>query len=532
MIPLETPLTVKPRKSQTNAYRPIIAAHGDDAYFERHNTGEVRDLTEALRELLLEPPSIIVCQDPQRLLAKLYAIHQSNPWFFAKFTPVTRKIERDGNALYPKDTIVTYFGWVRKGVRGQRDRPKLIHYVFSPLTIAKASIHDLRSGDESPLQKTYEWGMRVRNFLVENDLRIPSTGGAIGAQLLKDSRFYPRPRRKVPKATNELARPTLPGNHYDLRAESGRLLSHVTEVDMAAAHHHFAGRVTLPCANDLYARGNFRTYEKGERWIREPQGHGLFYCAVSVPHGKDNAFTLPQLQKHGRRNVFLYSNEIGFARENGVFIDYIIAGWSSEKEDTGLTLYSQFAQGQLRTAGRDKTWLKPVLLSPYGLLATRPHALELGFVSFSPTAGTPLIKGNRSQFMLRGGLINAHHRTTSKESEPCFNNIIHRGMIEAQTRIETLRMATYLRSYGHDILALYGDAVFVTPDAPIPFLPPPWRIKTEHTNMVFYSPTSWESDQDAKLPGIPREHRERVSRRSQFRALTADHLSVILRDVS
>lgn len=88
------------------------------------------------------------------------------------------------------------------------------------------------------------------------------------------------------------------------------------------------------------------------------------------------------------------------------------------------------------------------------------------------------------------------------ERESPTVNVIQRGMIEAETRIAALRMATRMTSLGHRVLSIYADAVFIEPTGPLPLMPPPWEVKGELTNLVFLNATSFESDQVTKLPGV------------------------------
>src|SRR4051812_27544017 len=164
----------------------------------------------------------------------------------------------------------------------------------------------------------------------------PSPGG-VAAPLLRDSRFYPEPRRKVPRATNDKARDVLPGNYYDLRVSESELqFFTATYFDQVSAHHNVAATTPLPDANRLYAKGRFNKVE-GKPWARRGtrlfdnamRSHGLFYVSLKNPHFHPSAFILPCQRRKGWHNEFVWSNEVQFLRETATDVLAIIAAWTS-----------------------------------------------------------------------------------------------------------------------------------------------------------------------------------------------------------
>jgi hypothetical protein len=126
--------------------------------------------------------------------------------------------------------------------------------------------------------------------------------------------------------------------------------------------------------------------------------------------------------------------------------------------------------------------------------------------------------GPAKNYPVAGDFIEMHCVAPESSREPLITNVIHRGMIEAQTRLESLAMARSLTSYGLNVLAVYADAVIVERGA-LPLLPPPWRLQAHLTNLQFFDATHFTSDEMERLPGIPRAVDERRRRLAQIRGL-------------
>lgn len=154
--------------------------------------------------------------------------------------------------------------------------------------------------------------------------------------------------------------------------------------------------------------------------------------------------------------------------------------------------------------------MKPALLATYGILASRPKQIEFGFRIAA--------KGEPVVYRTPHGGLEAMRVQTSRELESSVVNVIHRGMIEAETRARSLRLARDLAAGGHEVLAIYADAVFIR-SASVPLLPHPWRVSGHLTDLRFFNATSFTSNELERLPGIPRETRLDLQRE---RAMKAD----------
>lgn len=93
---------------------------------------------------------------------------------------------------------------------------------------------------------------------------------------------------------------------------------------------------------------------------------------------------------------------------------------------------------------------------------------------------------------------------TNGAIESSLANVIHRGMIEAEVRAQSLWFARYLTEVEHrQVLGVYADSVFIRNDGrPINLLPPPWRVAAYLDDLTFYDPTHFVSTALTRLPGI------------------------------
>jgi hypothetical protein len=512
----DIPRTVKPRrKPKEPCDLPIIAIHDKDIWVER--TQKLLPISELPSLVVTEPSSIFALHNAGTILAPLNEIYEKNPRWQYKLTPIERELYNPNGEkarFTVREVIVNFFGFSRpKG--NHRLKPKY-HYPLDPLVFCRKTAPEIRGRDTDgeltyTLFALYEWAKDVRNFIQEQELRLGATSGGIAAQLLRDSRFFPEPRRKVPAATNEAARARLPGNYYRLNKEPGEYLR-AYYLDQENAHHTCALELQFPDPDYLYAKGNFDS-ESSEIWSHAGSAHfekiirqhGLFRLKISSPH-RTAAIAPPYLETVGVREAYIYSNELPMFYALGGRVEGIIAAWTSPKVCKGLNRYARWAIDELKGKPPEtREWLKPTLLSTYGLLASKPKNLEYGFRT--STAGEP------KKYPVGAVDLPVMARTSTKAIEPGFANVIHRGMIESETRKRSIELANWLASYDLDIVGVYADSVFVSSrdNAALPLLPPPWGIKYELTGLRFFNPVSFHSRELTKMPGVPRELQERFA---------------------
>lgn len=496
---------VKPRK-ESSVNLPIIAVDGDTVLTER---GEVFAYSELPKLVVSEPPSIIVAHLMGHLVRDLDEQFEGNDLWQWRATPVEKELYGPNRQYRTtvRDTTFSFFGF-----KSASKKKGHYHYPLSPHTFCMKTVNELRRGlpeKDATIYKLMEWAKEIRSFLQDNKLALTPSSGGIAAQLLRDKRFFPDARRKVPRHTNKRGREQLPGNFYKLYHAKEEGKSHSAYyLDQTSAHHTAAKDLDFPDPNTLQRRGRYSTLTdrpfarygsvKYKELIKQ---HGLFYLAIECPRFMDNDFPLPECKGVGYQRGFFYSNEISYLEETGVRIRHIIACWTSPDIDRGLNRYAGWATGRINEASEaEKPWLKPTLLATYGVLAARPKKLEYGYKQAE--------NAEEKQYPCGSGFITVQAKRMQQIREMNISNVIYRGMIEAQTRLISLQFARELARSGYTILAIYADSIFVESSKPLPLLPFPWRIQDHLTNLKFHNATNFTSSQLCKTPGMPNAIRD------------------------
>jgi hypothetical protein len=500
---------LKPRK-KAHIDKPIMAIDRQQVLLE---SGEVHDYADLPLLVRSQPSSIVVAHHFGEVIRYLDSHYGANPMWQFRAAPVERTAwapNRSRKAVM-KDCVISYFGF-----KGERKQKGHYHYPLSPHIFCLKSVNELRKnipGETATIQKLMEWAKEIRDFLQAHDLNLSPSAGGIAAQLLRDEKFYPSARRKVPRHTNATARTQLPGNFYRLySADEGRSVHKAAYLDQSAAHHTAAVELDFPSANTLQRWGRYSTTKdlpfarfgtaKYEDFINR---YGLFYLAIETPRFFAKDFPLPNCgnDEGGYRRGYFYSNELPYLKEIGVRIRHIIACWVSPDKDTGLNKYAEWALEQVRNADpNSKPWLKPTLLSTYGVLAAKPKHLEFGYKRCK--------NGEPKKYPCGSGFLEVEAKKTKKMREPLMANVIHRGMIEAQTRLHSLRYARELTSQGYSILSIYADSIFIDSSKDLPLITPPWRVQEYLTTLRFQSATHFTSQEISKTPGLPENFRNRA----------------------
>lgn len=483
------PRTIKPR---ARAYKrlPVIVVTGDIWIDE---DGQTRTIGQLLPDFPKRPSTLFACVGAADLAAELdvaFSVTHPKSWQWRVTTQEKGIIRPDGlRAATRMSTVVHYFGF----------KNGYYHKLIDPVTMYGRSLGDIWPGDESPNVKLMQWATTIRDFCDENGLEVRPTIGAISGQFLTDRRFYPNARRKVPSKINASARGHLPGNHYALTVHpSPRREYNAHYLDQHRAHHYHARTTRLPDANSLYAYGWFVNLDGISFEQPEPGFTGLYCLTLDFPDKRNQIlhWLNPQCKHH-----FVFSNELPLLLDMGYKVTGIVAAWGSHQQDKGIARYSIWANQQL-DIHQDALWLKPLLLATYGTLATRPTLGETIFRLAKQGEKVSVYAGRRE---LTGLLVHRSHKL-----EPGIANVIHRGMIEAATRAESIGLAHWLQSSGHRVLSIYADAVMVEvdDDKPLPQLPDPWRPKETLNHLQFVNKQAFISGEMTKLPGVTSELRK------------------------
>jgi hypothetical protein len=517
----QLPRTVKPRKPTKGNRLSIIVYTNNLIYRERDDTYHKPSLLPEL--VKTEPSSIFVAVDTSRLLCRLDQLFRDDSSWQFKVRPIerTRNAQTSGKAVFSYSGVnVDWFGFT--GLRlpdgprgGKRHEPNRYHRVLDPATfcgvmptIVSDALADTTGDIELLTDALYLWARSLRGWCEEQGVTLRSTNGSIAAQLLKDPRFYPEDRRKVPSFINESVRSHLPGNYYKLFCQL-ETEHDAFYLDQVSAHHTIAQTISLPNANNLFAYGHHKSLidkpgVPNTVLKRVLAMHGSIYCKIHVPHLPPNSFPPPWASKHGRHLAYLFTNELQLAYDLGIKVEYVIAAWVSPDKDTGLAKYAEFSKQQLLKASPlQKDWLKSTLLATYGILAAKPRKFKSGFAKARD--------GEETCYAAGAGLLSVIEKSSQRESEPSVANVMHRAMIEAETRKRSLEMARMMVKYhGFRVLSIYADSVFL--DArdkegfiiALPLLPPEWRLQAELSHLRFHTPVSFTSDRLMKMPGTPK----------------------------
>ena len=477
------PRTVRPR-SRKYKRLPIVVVSRDGCVNE---DGEYLSLTN----LPNMPSTLFVTQGAGDFVAGLdeaYSVSHPDSWQWRVSTQEKGVMHPGGVRIAARvTTVVHYFGFKNGNY----------HKIIDPVVVYGRGLDSVWPGDEPTAVKLMRWAQALRDFCDENGMEVRPTIGSMSGQFLTDQRFYPRARRKVPRAINDRARENLPGNHYALNVvpASDREFT-AWYVDQRRAHHYHAATTPLPDADNLYAHGRFTDLGDIAFDTVHDDFHGLYCLHLQIPRARRRALGVDSWIKPHAKHDFVFSNELPLLLEMGYVVNGVIAAWGSHQRDCGLSRYATWATIQLNRYS-DAPWLKPLLLATYGTLATRPSWGETIFKLAKKGEAAEVYTGRRK---LAGLQTQKPHKL-----EPGIANVIHRGMIEAATRVSSIALSQALYRCGFRVLSIYADAVIVEQPADgqqLPDLPEPWRVKTTLTHLQFISQQAFMSGEMTKLPGV------------------------------
>lgn len=459
-------------------------------------------------------PGLVACRDAGMLLLELDRELEWNPRWQFRTALIPRRmysgaLERD---IHLTKTQVSYFGFRRMNGRGKG----AWFYPLSPQDFCSMRADKLLP--DTSLETLFAWAVDVRDWCDENGLQPRPTSAGLAAQLLRDKRFWPnrRGRRKVPYQHNERARLALPGNYYHLEIPKSMVVTRADYWDQESAHHTIAQEIDLPDGEHFYAVGHWRERQAkpghfvDRRYcdIEQIKGHGLLLVRL---HAMGTPGPAPDyLKDPGSKITYITTNEIPLIEALGGRIEYVIAGWLSRHADEGMKRYAAWAKAERAKANPERArWLKPTLLSLYGLLATgrRPHRIGMKHTSGNVKAHFPV--GGRD--LLEVSEIRLPAR------EPNFAHVTQRVMIETETRSRSILFA---RANAKRLVSIYADGVILRPeprgqkDLLTPEVGGPgWRLSGQLSRLRFYAPHSYSALEGCKLPGVSKGRRELAAKK-------------------
>lgn len=498
---IKAPRVVKPRRRRFQRL-PVMAIythHATDSSPEQTNAlsedGELITEQELLERLPKMPSTLFIRMDAASYVAELDALYrQKHPgtWNCRFITKQSNILTPEGYSRAVREQVVChYFGWKTRGAGS-------FHKILDPFIFLEQR---LPKQSKPYIQTLLEWGVQLRDFCDEEGLEVRCTAGAISGQYLTDPRFYPNARRKVPRATNDSVREHLPGNYYSLTVEPKSEREYTAYyLDQGAAHHYHAATTAFPCSDELYAYGRFADVAHtvfSDVW---DNFHGLYCLDLLAPQGRQSPRWIRDWLDHRAADPlplekrYVYSNELPLLRDYGYKVLGVRAAWGSLQRDEGLNAYAAYALDQLARRGASAT-LKRLLLATYGVLAITPR----DSVSIYARA----TRGDMASVRIGPHTFTGYKVQQKVKLEPRIANVLHRGMIEAACRMESIGYADWLETRGYNVLSIYSDAVMVevNDDLPMPITPEPWRLKNTLHHLRFINTQAYISAEESKVPG-------------------------------
>lgn len=482
---------VRPRKRRFQRL-PVIALYDGFALNEQ---GEIITEEQLLTKLPTMSARLFVRMDAAPYVASLderYRKHYPGTWNCRFITKESNLIQANGMSRAVREQVVChYFGWKTSG-RGS------FHKIVDPFIFLEQRLPKV---DDTPYIRTLlNWGIALRDFCDNEGIEVRCTAGAVSGQFLTDPRFYPAARRKVPRATNDRVREHLPGNYYSLTVEPRSDREYTAYyLDQGSAHHYHAATTTFPCSDELYAYGRFTDVACPVFDVAWSDFHGLYCLDLLVPQNRHAPRWLRDWLDHRAADPvplekrYVYSNELPLLLDYGYKVIGVRAAWGSHQRDTGLNVYAKWSLEQL---GRyNFPGIKRLLLATYGVLAITPR----DSVSLYARA----TKGELASVRIGPHTFTGHKLQQRVKLEPRIANVLHRGMIEAACRMESISYADWLEIKGYNVLSIYSDAVIVevNEDLPIPLTPDPWRLKRTLHHLRFINTQAYQSAEETKIPG-------------------------------
>lgn len=459
------------------------------------------------------PSYVWVTVDPAHLLAIMLDRLEEVPAFNYQIVSSTDDAPA---GVHMSTSRLTRFGfrcsceWRPPMVRGAAsctcgfppNRRSAMHMVWSPGDMTRNPNALMEGFTHADLLR---FGTDVRDWCKEHNLPLPTSLSGIAAALLRDGRFWPEARGRVPTATNERIRPWLPGVYSELRAEPARRHDAVA-IDQRAAYHRAAQEVPMPDATTLFARGFFNAPETSPLWAQP--GDGVYERTMSQPGVVYVTYSARPLRAHearppaikpGEGRCALWTAEVPYVETQGVTIHGIVAAWTSSDHDHGIARYGAWAEERIGEASEyRKRWLKPTLHALYGLTAMRTRKVSIGHYRG---------RGERDAFLL-GPHEFPVHRHDLPSLPSATTNVATLGVLQAEIRARSFKLANALSVEGVTILHIHADGIHAAGD--IPLIPNGWTIKPK-TNLMYVDRVSWLSDEGDSLPG--RDERQRIDLR-------------------
>lgn len=457
-------------------------------------TGERLDLSQLESVLRQRPGGVIAGNNMYPTLAKLVPmLHSDYGWSAGlkmqqKRKPVSGRL---GGVIY--FTRLTY-RFPKERCNGKRFRPGSIKWLILNLELF-CETNEIEDSARALVSLARERGIRPRD-----------SPGSFGGALLRASPAWQKGRNPAPWFISEKARHYLPGNFYALR-HGYRIKTVPTAyyLDQKSSHHTIASTVPIPHPGFLHARGRLRSVEQGKypAWIQGENvakmlaRHTGLLCAMIecdfIPDSQRHLYP-PWALKSGKRAVWLWTPELRLL-DRRVRLRWVSASLTSYKMDPALL---EFAGWSLEYLSHHKhPAIKAALLAAYGLLGVRgDKQVERYSVSGRP-------KPPRAENITIPLVGNVHRSVVKNTRVSAIQNVVARGVIEAETRTRSIEYARQLEGEGTHVMQIYADGLIAVTDQLPLFIPEYWRVAGELSNIYSPSPNTIIADNMIRTPGIP-----------------------------
>lgn len=465
-------------------------------------TGELHDHLDLALLMTTMPGGIIAGRNLYEILSGLADdVRKDEGWTMQVHAQHSRtKDDRAYGIIYYSRLS---YRQAKLGGRSKRKRPPAIKWLVLNMELFN-ECDDVDVAARALVSLTDKRGIKARY-----------SPGTIGGALLRASPQWEFGRNPAPRFISEAARPHLPGNLYALRDKYKRA-DRALYLDQSSSHHTIASTIDLPHPHYIRARGRFRAMERGGEipdtditpyWLASPsllQLHnhiGVIVATVEVSYIPPSKLHLyPHwAKKSGEYQVWIWTPELRLI-DRYIRIRRVSAALTAFRHDPALREYANWSIEQLASPDAHSA-MKPALLAAYGMLAVRNRH---SFVSHSIHGRGKPPRADEVRFPLVNGPV--YRSTVERKRTPVIQNVVARGVIEAETATRSLELARTLESQKLKVIQIYADGIIVESDS-VPLLPPEWRVACALDDVRAHTPNAVLSKNLVKLPGIPNGRR-------------------------
>lgn len=384
--------------------------------------------------------------------------------------------------------------------QGKRYRPGSVKWVVLNLELFCEST-DIEQAGRALVELAERRGISPR-----------TSPGAFGAAMLRASSEWNRKRTPAPWFISEAAREQLPGNFYIRRAGYNSVQG-AYYLDQKSSHHSIVSSIGMPHPKYLHARGHYRAVEDGRTppWKESlPDAQiGMVRAVIECDFLPDSVRHLypPWAHESGKHSRWIWTPELRLF-DRRIRLRWISASLTSCRADPVLQEYADWSLSQLARDDAHAS-IKPALLAAYGMLAVRSRQKITHYSVHGRT------KPARAEVVKLPLLPKVYRSTVESRRVPSIQNVVARGVIEAECRARSIELARRLESEGREVVHIYADGLIVACDALPLDLPEYWSVKMSLSEVSGPEDNQIVSREIVRLPGIPGGRRTAYMRKDR-----------------